>query len=278
MADWFVSTEWLAANLSNPDVIVLDGSWHLPAANRDPKAEYLAGHIPGAVFFDIDAISDKTNPLPHMLPSPAEFEKLVGALGIADDKTIVVYDEVGFQTAPRVWWMLTTMGARDVRVLVGGGPKWRAEGRPLEAGETRRAPATFKASFHPERVVDFDTLRGHVSAGSRQVADARGASRFSGADAEPRVGLRAGHMPGAINVPVSSLNSNGIVKSPDELRALFADAGLDLTQPIITSCGSGITACALSMALQTAGAKSVAVYDGSWTEWGSRPEAPVEQG
>lgn len=278
MSDWYVSTDWLAANLQSPDVIVIDASWHLPSAKRDPKAEYLASHIPGAVFFDIDAISDQSTDLPHMLPRPEDFARMVGALGISEDKTLVIYDEVGFQTAPRVWWELTTMGARDVRILVGGGPKWRAENRPLETGETRRPPATFKPDFHAERVVDFATVQAHSKARDMQIADARAAGRFAGTDAEPRPGLRSGHMPGAVNVPVSSLSANGVVKSPEELRALFAAAGLDLDRPIITSCGSGVTACALSMALQRAGAKSVAVYDGSWTEWGGRPEAEVVKG
>lgn len=278
MSDWFVSTEWLAANLDNPDVIVIDASWHLPSAKRDAHAEYLAGHIPGAVFFDIDGIADTETDLPHMLPRPEDFARMVGALGISDDKTLVVYDEIGFFTAPRAWWELTTMGARDVRVLLGGGPKWRAENRPLEAGETHRAPATFTVDFHAGRVVDFSKVKAHSQAHDVQIADARAAARFAGTEPEPRPGLRSGHIPGARNVPVSSLSSGGMLKSPDQLRALFAEAGVDLERPIITSCGSGVTACALSLALQSAGAKSVAVYDGSWAEWGARPDAEVEQG
>lgn len=272
----FVTTDWLAQHLSDPNLVVLDGSWHMPAANRDAQAEYLAGHIPGAVFFDIDAVADTTTDLPHMLPSPNDFARMVGALGIGEDMTIVVYDEIGLFSAPRVWWTLLTMGARDVRILEGGGPKWRAERRAIETGAVSRPAATFRTSFNPARVVDFDTVRARSKDHAAQIADARAAGRFTGEVPEPRAGLRGGHIPGSVNVPVGLLTADGKMKPVAELQALFAEQKLDLNEPIITSCGSGLTAASLALALELSGAKQVAVYDGSWTEWGGRKDAEVE--
>jgi len=271
----FVSTEWLAAHLTDPDVIVLDGSWHMPNATRNAQAEYLDGHIPGAIFFDIDGVADTSSKLPHMLPSPADFARMVGALGISDTQTIVIYDELGVFSAPRVWWTFKTMGARDVRILAGGGPKWRAERRPTEAGIVTHIPQIFETAFDPARVVDFDTVRERSHDGAAQIADARPAPRFHAEVPEPRAGLRAGHIPESLNVPVTLLSENGQMRSPEELRQLFSDRGLDLSKPIITSCGSGITAATLALGLHLAGAEQVAVYDGSWTEWGGRPDAEV---
>ena len=270
----FVSTEWLAARLDDPHIIPVDASWYLPTAKRNPGAEYLAGHIPGAVFFDIDGVADKSSGLPHMLLPPDEFGRQVGALGIGDGMTVVIYDEAGLFSAPRVWWEFLTMGAPQIRILDGGGARWRAEGRPLESGPSRRPPATFTPHFHPELVRDFDQVKAAIVA-QRQIADARPAGRFAGRDPEPRAGLASGHMPGAKSVPSSELVANGRMKDATELRAIFDRAGLNLLQPVVTSCGSGVTASTLMLALKLAAANDVAVYDGSWAEWDGRKDADI---
>jgi thiosulfate/3-mercaptopyruvate sulfurtransferase len=270
----FVSTEWLAARLADPTIVILDGSWYLPTANRKPYEEYLAGHIPGAVYFDMDEIADKSTGLPHMLPSPEVFAREVGKLGVGDGMTIVIYDESGLFSAPRVWWEFQAMGAKDVRILEGGGTKWRAEGRPIEAGLVTRERATFTATFHPELVRNFDDVRAAV-AGKGQIADARPAGRFAGRDPEPRAGLKSGHMPGAVSLPAAELVRDGSLKPMNEIRAMIDAAGVDLDKPVITSCGSGATAATLLLALKLAGARDVAVYDGSWAEWGAREGAEI---
>ncbi len=278
MSEWFVTTDWLAAHLKSPDVALVDASWYLPTAGRDAQAEYLAGHLPGAVFFDIDAIADRTTTLPHMLPHPADFARMMGQLGIGERMTIVVYDEQGLFSAPRVRWTFLAMGATDVKILAGGGAKWRAEHRLIEAGAVTRPPAHFTTHFNAAVVVDFAAVDRRRHNHGTTIVDARPGPRFSGEVPEPRPGLKPGHIPASLNVPSGSLVADGQLRSPDELRKIFATAGVDLENPIITSCGSGITAAVVALGLEVAGAKQVAVYDGSWAEWGSRADAEVATG
>jgi 3-mercaptopyruvate sulfurtransferase SseA len=273
-----VSADWVEKHLGTPGFKVVDASWYLPAHKRAAKEEYVAGHLPGAVFFDQDVIADHSTGLPHSLPSPEFFAAEVGKLGISETDTIVVYDGMGFFSAPRVWWMLRTMGAKDVYVLDGGLDGWKAEGRALETGTTAPETAVFTPKFRADKVIPFDTMREIVDDGSAQIADARGAGRFTGEEAEPRAGMRSGHMPGARSLPATSLSANGRFKDVATLKTMIADAGIDLSKPVVTSCGSGVTAAVIMLALESVGHDDNALYDGSWSEWGSRQDTAIVTG
>jgi thiosulfate/3-mercaptopyruvate sulfurtransferase len=277
---WIVDTDWLAARLSAPDIVVLDGSMHLPTAKRNARAEYEAGHIPGALFFDIDEIADKSSELPHMLPSPVQFASQMKKMGIGDGLKVVAYDSEGLYSAARVWWMFRTMGHDDVAVLNGGLKKWKAEGRPLEDGPPRpRSQRHFTSRFNAALVRSADEVKGLIGNGKVQIVDARAAGRFSGTAPEPRQGLRSGHIPSSKNLPYANLlNPDGTLKDEAGLRAAFAAAGIEIGKPVVASCGSGVTAGVIAFALAQLGAPDTAVYDGSWSEWGSRTDLPIETG
>ncbi len=279
MADPLVSAAWLAERLGRPDVQILDGSWFMPAEGRSGHAEYLEAHIPGAVFFDIDANADRTVDLPHMLPTPEAFAGMAGRLGLSRDVTVVAYDSFGIRAAARVWWTLRVMGFPEVRVLDGGLKAWRAAGLPLEAGEVTPAPTTLEPLYDDELVRDVTDVRAILDDRSAQMVDARGAARFRGEAPEPRAGLKSGHMPGARNVPFDTLlAADGTMKPAAEVAALFEAASVDLDKPVVTTCGSGVTASVLALGLARIGRERTPVYDGSWSEWGGLPDAPIVTG
>lgn len=278
MADqsFTVSPQWLEEHLNDPGMSVVDASWYLPAQGRDARAEYDAGHIPRAVFFDHDIVVEPGSSLPHTLPRPELFATFAGSMGIAADDTIVVYDGPGFFSAPRAWWMFRVMGAKKVFVLEGGLDGWKRDGRFVTDKPTKIASCVFKVDFDADRVASLADMQAIVSQGTAQVADARPPGRFAGTDPEPRPGVRGGHMPGARNVPAASLSKDGRLLPPDQLRRAFESAGVDLSKPVVTSCGSGVTAAVLTLALETLGHRGSKLYDGSWTEWGGRTDTPVE--
>jgi thiosulfate/3-mercaptopyruvate sulfurtransferase len=275
----FISTSELAAELGDPDLGVIDASWHLPAAGRIGAAEFLEGHIPGAVFFDIDTIADVEQGLPHMLPKPGPLAEAMSSLGLGDGMRFAVYDVLGLYAAARVWWTLRAYRVEEVRILDGGLPKWVKEVRPLEFGAARaRPPRPFTPRLDESFVASLAEVREALATGLAQVVDARPAERFRGETPEPRAGLKSGHMPGALNLPFSEIVEHGRLKAPEALKAAFAEHWIDLAKPIITTCGSGVTAAILALAVEEAGGKVEGLYDGSWAEWGSRDDCQVTAG
>ncbi|MEN3792216.1 3-mercaptopyruvate sulfurtransferase [Fulvimarina sp. MAC3] len=274
---FLISPAELADTLGRRGLSIVDASWYLPAMGRFAKSEFEAGHVPGAVFFDQDEIVDPASTLPHTLPSPDIFADKVGALGVSEADTIVVYDGMGLFSAPRVWWMFRTFGAKDVRVLDGGLPAWIEGGFPREMGAPKIDPVTFAADFDRSAVASLDEMRAFANGrGDRRIVDVRPADRFDGTSPEPREGVRSGHMPGASNLPFLTLQENGRLKSPDALRAEMQGAGVDPQEKAVTSCGSGVTAAVLNLAFASLGNFDVKLYDGSWSEWGSATDTPVE--
>jgi thiosulfate/3-mercaptopyruvate sulfurtransferase len=274
-----VSTAWLGEHLGELGLRVIDATWYLPALQRDARAEFREAHVPGAVYFDIDAIADRESGLPHMLPDATTFGEAVGALGIGDGDRIVVYAGKYLSASARVWWTFRVFGHERVAVLDGGVPRWREEGRPVQAGDARPAAGRFTARFRPELVASLEDVRRNLETHRMQVLDARSPGRFAGTEPEPRPGLRGGHIPGSLSLPYDRLfrQEDGTLLPPGDLRRLFEDARVELGRPVVTTCGSGVTACVLALGLQLVGRHDVRVYDGSWAEWGGRADVPVER-
>jgi thiosulfate/3-mercaptopyruvate sulfurtransferase len=276
--DALVSTAWLADTLGTEGYVLLDATYHALDPARDAGAEYAAGHIPGAIFMGLGTLKDEASAIPFMLPAPDAFAQRVGALGISNDIRVILYDDSPHRTAARAWWMLRSYGLRDVAVLDGGLAKWKAEGRPLETGSVTPRPAKFAPHFDSTAVRDLAAMRANLASGAEQVVDARGAPRFTGSEADPR-GLADGHIPGSRNLPYSRLlEADGTFKRGDALRAEFVAAGIDLDRPLITTCGSGVTASVVLFAAYLLGRDDVGLYDGSWSEWGALPDTPKETG
>jgi len=273
-----VTTAWLAGELGKRDLVVFDATKYLPNEPKDGHAEFLQAHIPGARFFDIDEIADPDTDLPHMVPTAGRFARLVGALGVSNTTRVVFYDQKGLSSAARGWWLMGLFGHDDAAVLDGGLPKWRAEGRALEAGASAPAvPAQFRPHFRPTRLRGIGDILTNLDQRGEVVLDARAAGRFAGTAPEPRPGMRAGRIPGSRNLPYTELlNPDGTFRAPGDLRARFAALGIDGTHPVVTSCGSGVSACILTLGMRLAGLPDAAVYDGSWSEWGAHPATPVE--
>ncbi|WP_142502392.1 3-mercaptopyruvate sulfurtransferase [Klebsiella sp. 2680] len=274
---FFVAADWLAEHINDPEIQIIDARMAAPGQeDRDLNAEHLAGHIPGALFFDIEALSDHTSPLPHMMPRAETFAVAMRELGVNSDKHLVVYDEGNLFSAPRAWWMLRTFGVEKVSILAGGLEGWRRDELPLEQGPVDLAEGDFDGRFDPQVIKRLTDVLLVSHEGSAQIVDARPAARFNGIVAEPRPGLRKGHIPGALNVPWTELVMNGELKTVDELNEIFARQGVDFARPIIASCGSGVTAAVVVLALTTLGVNGVSLYDGSWSEWGARTDLPIE--
>lgn len=275
MIDLIVSTKWLADHLADPDLVVIDASWHMPATGRSGAAEFEAAHIPGAGFFDLDGVSDHSTPLPHMLPNADDFAAAMSALGLSNSSKAVIYDGAGLFSAPRLWWMLRVFGFDNAAILDGGLPAWTAEGRPLESGPAQARKGDFTARLNPSLVADLETVRAALDARSHLILDARSADRFFGRAPEPRPGLACGHMPGAKNLPSTDLVAQGRLKDPAALKQALSALGVDGKTPVITSCGSGVSAAIITLAMVRVGLPIGALYDGSWTEWGGNPALPV---
>ncbi|MGO4711342.1 3-mercaptopyruvate sulfurtransferase [Bradyrhizobium sp. 2TAF24] len=278
--DPLVSTEWLASRLDDPSIRILDATFKMPGVLPLPADDFLAAHLPGAAFFDVETVSDHASPLPHMYPDAAQFARDVGALGVSSDSLVVIYDAGGWVAAPRAWWMFLSFGHPNVRILDGGLQKWRAEGRPLQAGPASPQPGKFTARLDPAHVRSLAQMRDNLASHGEQVIDARARARFAGSVAEPRPGLRSGHIPGSLNLPYNELfdTATGTMKPIADLKALFTGAGLDLQRPVVTTCGSGVSAAVLTLALYRLGVRGTALYDGSWSEWGQAGGPPVATG